>query len=63
MDIDILCRVVDNFGDIGVVYRLARALSELPDPPRLRLVVDGLASFAALDPAIDPSAEYRQVAA
>ena len=25
----ILCKVVDNFGDIGVVYRLERALSDL----------------------------------
>ena len=29
LDITILCKVVDNFGDIGVVYRLARALSDL----------------------------------
>ncbi|MCR5495313.1 MAG: elongation factor P maturation arginine rhamnosyltransferase EarP [Treponema sp.] len=28
-DITILCKVVDNFGDIGVVYRLARALSDI----------------------------------
>src|SRR5512145_3134569 len=40
--IDILCKVVDNYGDIGVAWRLARALSELPDPPALRLVVDDL---------------------
>ena len=29
LDITILCKVVDNFGDIGVVYRLARALTDL----------------------------------
>ncbi len=29
LDLTILCRVVDNFGDIGVVYRLARAITEL----------------------------------
>lgn len=28
-DITLLCKVVDNFGDIGVVYRLARALTDL----------------------------------
>ena len=60
MDIDILCKVVDNYGDIGVAYRLARSLSELPDPPRLRLVVDDLASFAALCPAVDPFS-HRQL--
>ena len=29
LDITLLCKVVDNFGDIGVVYRLARALTDL----------------------------------
>lgn len=56
MTIDILCKVVDNFGDIGVVYRLARALSELPERPRLRLVVDDLRAFSLLDPAIHAAA-------
>jgi uncharacterized repeat protein (TIGR03837 family) len=57
--IDILCKVVDNFGDIGVAWRLARALSELPDPPGIRLVVDDLESFAALCPRVDPSSGYQ----
>ena len=59
MTIDLLCKVVDNFGDIGVVFRLARALSALPDAPRLRILVDDLAAFAALEPAVDPSAERQ----
>ncbi len=61
MIVDILCRVVDNLGDIGFVYRLARSLSELGDPPRLRVVVDDLASFAALCPGIDPALPYQTV--
>jgi uncharacterized repeat protein (TIGR03837 family) len=60
MDIDILCKVVDNYGDIGFAYRLARALSELPDPPRLRLVVDDLEAFSKLDPSIVPRAERQE---
>lgn len=54
--IDILCKVVDNFGDIGVAYRLARALSELEPGlgSRLRLVVEGLESFHALCAEVDP---------
>jgi uncharacterized repeat protein (TIGR03837 family) len=52
MTIDILCRVVDNLGDIGFVYRLARCLSELPDPPRIRLIVDDLASFSGICPGV-----------
>ncbi len=61
-DITLLCRVVDNYGDIGFVYRLARALSRLAPEARLRLVVSDLASFAAMAPGIDaaaPAQEYR----
>jgi len=61
MTIDILCKVVDNYGDIGVAFRLARALSALPEAPRLRLVVDGLDSFAALEPAVDPRLQVQEV--
>ncbi len=57
--IDILCKVVDNYGDIGVAWRLARALTELPEAPRARLVVDDLGSFAAILPGIDPSSAYQ----
>ncbi len=61
MTIDILCKVVDNYGDIGVAFRLARTLSALPEAPRLRLVVDGLDSFAALEPAVDPRLQVQEV--
>jgi uncharacterized repeat protein (TIGR03837 family) len=57
--IDILCKVVDNFGDAGVVYRLARALCEADPSLRLRLVVDNLAAFHALEPAVDPEAAFQ----
>ena len=61
LDIDILCKVVDNYGDIGFAYRLARSLSERPDAPRLRLVVDDFDAFALLDPAVDPSLAQQVV--
>ena len=54
-NITILCKVVDNFGDIGFVYRLARALTELDSTLNLRLVVSDLNSFSALAPQVDPS--------
>ncbi|MDE6349393.1 MAG: elongation factor P maturation arginine rhamnosyltransferase EarP, partial [Treponemataceae bacterium] len=41
-NITILCKVVDNFGDIGFVYRLARALTERDGQLRLRLIVSDL---------------------
>ena len=54
-DITLLCKVVDNYGDIGVVFRLAKALSALlpDDGAGLRLIVDNLEAFAQLSPGVD----------
>lgn len=46
---DIFCKVVDNYGDIGVCYRLARQLA-LGQGQRVRLWVDELASLVPLEP-------------
>ncbi len=51
---DIFCTVVDNFGDIGVCWRLARQLSQ-EHGHAVRLWVDDLGSFARLAPEIDPA--------
>ncbi len=50
---DIFCTVVDNFGDIGVTWRLAKQLVHEHDLP-VRLWVDDLASFARICPELDP---------
>ncbi|MDR5779946.1 elongation factor P maturation arginine rhamnosyltransferase EarP [Caballeronia sp. LZ065] len=49
---DIFCAVIDNFGDIGVCWRLARQL-RAEYGWRVRLVVDDLKVFHALCPAVD----------
>lgn len=49
---ELFCRVVDNYGDIGVTWRLARQLAQEHRLP-VRLWVDDLASFHALCPEID----------
>ena len=59
-DVTILCRVVDNYGDIGFVYRLSRNLSELAPEIKLRLVVSNLESFAAMAPGLDPHKAVQQ---
>lgn len=51
---DIFCRVIDNYGDIGVCWRLARQLSRAPHAWRIRLWVDDLSRCQALVPDIDP---------
>ena len=51
---DIFCSVVDNFGDIGVCWRLARRLAAGLGQ-QVRLWVDDLASFKHLMAAVDVS--------
>ncbi|MDR3221772.1 MAG: elongation factor P maturation arginine rhamnosyltransferase EarP [Candidatus Accumulibacter sp.] len=48
---DIFCHVVDNFGDIGVCWRLARQLAN-EHGQAVRLWVDDLAAFRRLCPEI-----------
>jgi len=57
---DIFCRVVDNYGDIGVCWRLARQLAG-EHGLAVRLWVDDPASLAPLCPACDPSLPAQQV--
>lgn len=52
---DIFCNVVDNFGDIGVAWRLARGLAREQDLA-VRLWVDDLDAFRRIWPAVDPEA-------
>lgn len=52
-EITLLCKVVDNFGDIGVVYRLARAISDIDSTIQLNIICSDLQSFAAMNSAVD----------
>lgn len=54
MQWDIFCAVIDNYGDIGVCWRLARQLAH-EHAQRVRLWVDDLQVFARLCPEIDPA--------
>ena len=56
---DIFCRVIDNFGDIGVSWRLARQLAS-EHGATVRLWVDHMASLHALCPQVQVDA-LRQV--
>jgi uncharacterized repeat protein (TIGR03837 family) len=55
---DIFCTVVDNYGDIGVCWRLARQLASELDM-RVRLWVDDLRSFGKLCPELNPALEQQ----
>ena len=57
----ILCRVVDNFGDIGVVYRLAKSLSRKRAGISLLIAVYGIGTFKKLCPKIDADKKIQKI--
>ncbi|WP_417068575.1 elongation factor P maturation arginine rhamnosyltransferase EarP [Niveibacterium terrae] len=58
---DIFCAVIDNFGDAGVCWRLARQLAA-EHGYVVRLIIDDLASLAMLAPKLDPRAPLQILA-
>ncbi len=57
---DIFCRVIDNFGDIGVTWRLAQQLQREHDCD-LRLWVDDLHSFHKICPEVAVTLAQQEV--
>jgi len=57
---DLFCRVIDNYGDVGVCWRLARQLAQPPFSRCVRLWVDDLERLCALVPGIRPDAAQQQ---
>ncbi|MEG0821391.1 MAG: elongation factor P maturation arginine rhamnosyltransferase EarP [Burkholderiaceae bacterium] len=51
---DLFCQVIDNFGDAGVAWRLARSLVA-ERGWHVRLIIDELATLARIAPALDPA--------
>jgi hypothetical protein len=56
---DIFCNVIDNYGDIGVCWRLARQLAN-EHGVNTRLWVDDLRSFGKLCPEIDVTLDEQR---
>ena len=38
--IDIFCQVIDNYGDVGVAYRLAREFKRVYPNKKLRFIIN-----------------------
>ncbi|ADJ64550.1 elongation factor P maturation arginine rhamnosyltransferase EarP [Herbaspirillum seropedicae] len=57
--LDLFCKVVDNYGDIGICWRLARQLAR-EHGIAVRLWVDDLVSFARIWPSVDTQALTQQ---
>lgn len=58
---DIFCKVVDNYGDAGVCWRLARML-HTEHGLRVQLWIDKPDALRALHPALDPALAEQQTA-
>lgn len=57
---DIFCRVIDNFGDIGVCWRLARQFAH-EYALQVTLWVDDLQAFSKLAPTLNPQAAAQSL--
>lgn len=57
---DLFCAVIDNFGDIGVCWRLARQLQH-EQQQQVRLWVDDLTVFRQLCPSIEPTRSQQWI--
>lgn len=57
----LFCKVVDNYGDIGICWRLARQLQQ-EHGIAVTLWVDDLPSFRRICPAVDAEVELQQIA-
>jgi uncharacterized repeat protein (TIGR03837 family) len=57
---DVFCRVVDNYGDVGVSWRLARQLAR-EHGKRTRLWLDDLTVLAKLRPDIDVARDRQAI--
>lgn len=61
MEITVLCKVVDNFGDIGVCWRMCRQLKKKYPEVKINLIVDGLDSFKKIWNEVNVSVPYQIV--
>jgi uncharacterized repeat protein (TIGR03837 family) len=52
--------VVDNYGDIGVVYRFARAFRHAHPETRIRVFIDNLVTFNAINCCIDTTKTVQE---
>ncbi|MEP6998384.1 MAG: elongation factor P maturation arginine rhamnosyltransferase EarP [Betaproteobacteria bacterium] len=57
---DVFCSIVDNYGDAGVAWRLARQLVA-EHRRHVRLFIDVLPVLARIAPDVDPSRDRQQV--
>ena len=58
--IDIFCEIIDNFGDIGVVYRISKELKKIFQNVRIRIVLNRLEEFKAINKKVKDT-DYQEI--
>ena len=49
--LDIFCEIIDNYGDIGVVYRLAKEFKKIyGEEVRIRVILNRVDEFLKINP-------------
>ncbi len=61
MQITVLCKVVDNFGDIGVAWRLCRRLAKIQSKYKINLIVDDLEVFSKIESSVIASVAKQSI--
>jgi uncharacterized repeat protein (TIGR03837 family) len=62
MTLDLICRVIDNYGDIAVVWRLAQALVQDGGAGlRVRVLLDDWDALRALNPALEAGRDRQEL--
>ena len=61
MEITVLCKVVDNFGDVGFVWRLCKQLKNINADFNINLIADDLSAFNKICNSVLPSKNHQTV--
>ena len=61
MYITVLCKVVDNYGDIGVCWRMCRRLKKIAPENTISLVVNNFDTFGKIEPRVKRQNVIAQV--
>jgi uncharacterized repeat protein (TIGR03837 family) len=59
--IDIFCRVIDNYGDVGVTYRFAKECKLARPECRLRVFIDDMHPLLDMAPGFDPTKTVQEI--
>lgn len=61
-NVDIYAQIVDNYGDAGIAFRLARALKVHQPERQVRLFIDELETLHGIAPDLDPNRHTQHLA-